>query len=72
MPELVVSGMAELSAVRSVAVEERGQLQVLVLQCDADSEVTQQVLARLGDVRVGRVGVREPTLEDAYVQLVTA
>ena len=72
VPEPVVSGMAELSAVRSVAIEERGQLQVLVLQCDADSEVTQQVLARLGDVRVGRVGVREPTLEDAYVQLVTA
>src|SRR4051812_45549936 len=71
VPEPVVSGMSELSAVRSVAVEERGQLQVLVLQCDADSEVTQQVLARLGDVRVGRVGVREPTLEDAYVQLVT-
>ena len=63
--------MAELSAVRSVAVEERGQLQVLVLQCDADSELTQQVLAGLGDVRVGRVTVREPTLEDAYVQLVT-
>ena len=30
------------------------------------------MLARLGDVRVGRVGAREPTLEDAYVELVTA
>ena len=27
------------------------------------------MLARLGDVRVGRVTAREPTLEDAYVQL---
>lgn len=72
VPEPVVSALAELSAVRSVAVEERDQLQVLVLQCDADSDVTQQVLARLSGVRVGRVGVREPTLEDAYVQLVTA
>lgn len=72
VPEPVVSALAELSAVRSVAVEERDQLQVLVLQCDADSDVTQEVLARLSGVRVGRVGVREPTLEDAYVQLVTA
>lgn len=72
VPEPVVSALAELSGVRSVAVEERDQLQVLVLQCDADSDVTQQVLARLSGVRVGRVGVREPTLEDAYVQLVTA
>ncbi|MBB3044977.1 ABC transporter ATP-binding protein [Nocardioides soli] len=72
VPEPVVSALAELSAVRSVAVEERDQFQVLVLQCDADSDVTQEVLARLSGVRVGRVGVREPTLEDAYVQLVTA
>src|SRR5437868_6640011 len=53
VPESVVAGMSELTAVRSVGVEDRGQLQVLVLQCDADSEVTQQVLSRLGDVRVG-------------------
>jgi ABC-2 type transport system ATP-binding protein len=71
VPTSVVNGMSELAGVRSSTVEERGQLQVLVLQCDARSEVTQLVLARLGDVRVGRVTAREPTLEDAYVQLVT-
>jgi ABC-2 type transport system ATP-binding protein len=67
----VVEGIGTMVGVRSVAVEERGQLQVLLLQCQADAEITQEVLARLGDVRVGRVTAREPTLEDAYVELVT-
>ena len=30
------------------------------------------ILAQLQTVSVGRVASREPTLEDAYVQLVTA
>ena len=67
----VVEGIGTMAGVRSVAVEERGQLQVLLLQCQADAEITSEVLARLGDVRVGRVTAREPTLEDAYVELVT-
>jgi ABC-2 type transport system ATP-binding protein len=67
----VVEGIGAMDGVRGVAVEERGQLQVLLVQCHADIEVTQHVLARLGDVRVGRVTAREPTLEDAYVELVT-
>jgi ABC-2 type transport system ATP-binding protein len=67
----VVDSIRRVGGVRSVALEDRGQKQVLLLQCDADSEVTQSVLGLLGDVRVGRVSVREPTLEDAYVALVT-
>jgi ABC-2 type transport system ATP-binding protein len=68
----VVARIGEIAGVRAVAVEERGQLQVLLVQGDADAEVTGQVLARLEGVRVGRVSAREPTLEDAYVELVTA
>jgi hypothetical protein len=34
-------------------------------------ELTQTLLGRLHDARIGRVEVREPTLEDAYVDLVT-
>jgi ABC-2 type transport system ATP-binding protein len=68
----VVARIGEIDGVRSVAVEERGQLQVLLVQCDADAEVTSQALTRLQGVRVGRVTAREPTLEDAYVELVTA
>ncbi|CAB4714695.1 MAG: ATP-binding cassette domain-containing protein [Actinobacteria bacterium] len=66
-----VTAIGGLAGVRSVGVEERGQLQVLLVQCDAAAEITQSVLARLGDVRVGRVATREPTLEDAYVELVS-
>jgi ABC-2 type transport system ATP-binding protein len=71
VPEATVASVGEVLGVRSVAMEERGQQQVLILQCEPDAEVTQGVLARLGDVRVGRVVSREPTLEDAYVELVT-
>ena len=71
VPGETVAAIAELPGVRSVAVEERGQQQVLILQVESDAEVAQTVLARLGDVRVGRVSAREPTLEDAYVELVT-
>jgi len=63
--------VAGLPGVRSVAMEERGQQQVLLLQCEPGAELTQGVLGLLGDVRVGRVVSREPTLEDAYVELVT-
>jgi ABC-2 type transport system ATP-binding protein len=60
-----------VGGVRTVSVEERGQAQVLVISCEPGADVTQPVLAGLGDVRVGRVTHRDPTLEDAYVELVT-
>ena len=56
--------------VLSVDVEERGQAQLLIVRSADNAEITQRVLACLDGVRVGRVGSREPTLEDAYVQLV--
>ncbi|WP_405392042.1 ABC transporter ATP-binding protein [Streptomyces sp. NBC_01102] len=61
-----------LAGVRSVAVEERETTQVLNIQAEADAEITSEVLAALTATRVGRVAWREPTLEDAYVELVTA
>ena len=60
-----------LAGVRTLNVEERGQLQVLVLVCEPGTDVTQAALAGLGEARVGRVSHRDPTLEDAYVELVT-
>lgn len=66
-----VAAVRGVPGVRSAVVEERGQAQVLVVSVEPGAEVTQQVLARLGDTRVGRVSHREPTLEDAYVELVT-
>jgi ABC-2 type transport system ATP-binding protein len=69
--DAVVESTGALGGVRSVAVEDRGPLQVLVVSCEPGAEVTQAVLGRLGDTRIGRVSHRDPTLEDAYVELVT-
>jgi ABC-2 type transport system ATP-binding protein len=66
-----VADARAVGGVRTVAVEDRGQLQVLVVSCESGAEVTQSVLARLGETRVGRVSHRDPSLEDAYVELVT-
>ena len=61
-----------MDGVVSLAIEEREQAQVLVVQSADGGTTTQQLLASLGDVQVGRVSAREPTLEDAYVFLVTS
>jgi len=66
-----VASARAVGGVRRVVVEERGQLQVLVVSCESGAEVTQSVLARLAETRVGRVSHRDPSLEDAYVELVT-
>jgi ABC-2 type transport system ATP-binding protein len=57
--------------VASVSVEERDHAQVISVQSATGVELTQTLLGRLHDARIGRVEVREPTLEDAYVDLVT-
>jgi len=66
-----IAATRQVGGVRTVAVEDRGQLQVLVVSCEVGAEVTQSVLSALGETRVGRVNHRDPTLEDAYVELVT-
>jgi ABC-2 type transport system ATP-binding protein len=60
-----------LGGVSSVAIEEREQAQVLVVQTAAGLELTQAILGCLDGSEVGRISQREPTLEDAYVALVT-
>jgi ABC-2 type transport system ATP-binding protein len=70
LPE-AVEGLREIEGVTSVAVEDREHAQVLLVQSSHGLELTQTLLARLGDTRVGRVVSREPTLEDAYIALVS-
>jgi ABC-2 type transport system ATP-binding protein len=60
-----------LDGVTGVVVEERDQAQAIVIQTAIGAEVTQAIMAQLDGVRLGRVTTREPTLEDAYVALVT-
>jgi ABC-2 type transport system ATP-binding protein len=65
-----VERVRSLEGVVAVAVEEREQAQVLVVQHDADVELTQVILGHLDGADVGRISRREPTLEDDYVDLV--
>ncbi len=68
--EDAVDRVRRADGVTSVSIEERDQAQVLHVQSPAGTELTQPLLALLGTTRIGRVAVREPTLEDAYVALV--
>jgi ABC-2 type transport system ATP-binding protein len=70
--ESAVARLRGIDGVTAVAIEEREQKQVLVIQTTGERELTAPLLAELGGVEVGRVASREPTLEDAYVSLVTA
>jgi ABC-2 type transport system ATP-binding protein len=68
--EEAVERVRRANGVTSVSIEERDQAQVLHVQSPAGTELTQTLLGALGTTRIGRVAVREPTLEDAYVALV--
>jgi ABC-2 type transport system ATP-binding protein len=68
----VLGRVQSLPGVRSVLVEERGQAQVLVVHAQPGAEPTHAVVSCLDGTHVGRVVTREPTLEDAYVDLVSS
>jgi len=72
VPEETVERLRRLEGVLSVWVEERDQAQLLSVQTRADVQLTAAILGHLNGANVGRVSHREPTLEDAYVALVTA
>jgi len=72
VPEETVERLRKLEGVLAVWVEEREQAQVLSVQTRADIQLTAAILGHLNGANVGRVSHREPTLEDAYVALVTA
>jgi ABC-2 type transport system ATP-binding protein len=65
-----LDALRSLGGVSSVVIEDSAHAQLLVVRSDSDSVVTSDVLARLDGVTVGRVSTRQPTLEDAYVELV--
>jgi len=56
--------------VASVGTETHEQKQVLLVQSAAGTELVPALLRALDGTSVGRVITREPTLEDAYVELV--
>src|SRR6266540_5265073 len=67
----VVERIRTMSGVTNVAIEEREQAQVLLVSSPRGAELTHELLRHLDGTKTGRVAAREPTLEDAYVALVT-
>ncbi|MBI5950535.1 MAG: ABC transporter ATP-binding protein [Chloroflexi bacterium] len=68
--ETVVEKLRALSFVDALSVEDREQKQMLLIQTARGAEAVPDIMSVLDGQRVGRVIVREPTLEDAYVRLV--
>ena len=69
-PDSTLEKLRGLSFVDSLSVEDREQKQMLLVQTKRGAEAVPDVMAALDGQRIGRVIVREPTLEDAYVRLV--
>jgi ABC-2 type transport system ATP-binding protein len=61
-----------LAGVISVSTEQREQAEVILVQSSVGSELTHALLRELEGITLGKVIAREPTLEDAYVELVQA
>jgi ABC-2 type transport system ATP-binding protein len=71
VPDDTVGRMRGIEGVRNVNVEDRDQAQLLIVQTETGVELTHALLGHLDGASVGRVTSREPTLEDAYVALVS-
>jgi len=70
LPEKTLGRLRTLPFIDTVNVEEQDQRQLLLAHSPIGSEAIPELLAAMDGVRVGKVIVREPTLEDAYVRLV--
>jgi len=60
-----------LPGVSSISIEDREQAQVLTIQSPYGLELIPSLRGFLDGTQIGRIAAREPTLEDAYVALVT-
>jgi ABC-2 type transport system ATP-binding protein len=69
-PESAIEKLRALPFADSLSIEEQGQKQILLVQTARGAEAVPDVMSALDGLKVGRVIVREPTLEDAYVRLV--
>lgn len=67
----IVAQIDKIAGVRGTTLETVGAAQLLTVQSESDVDVQADVLAALDGVRLGRVSARQPTLEDAYVAIVS-
>jgi ABC-2 type transport system ATP-binding protein len=72
LPDGLVDRVRGEPDVQSVVVDVRGHAQVLTVYAGPGVDVSRTVMGHLEGSSVGRVITREPTLEDAYVELVKA
>ncbi len=70
MPVERLAGLRDLPGVRSVAVSEHELAQIVTVHCARPADVMTQLGVILDGIRLEKVSSREPTLEDAYVQLI--
>lgn len=72
VPVATLEQLRKFPSIDLVSVEDRDQKQALRVHSARGSEIVPELLSALEGIRVGRVSVHEPTLEDAYVRLVGA
>src|SRR5512147_322292 len=70
LPDVILEKLRSLPFVDALSVEDYDQKQMLLIQTGRGAEAVPDILGTIDGQRVGRVVVREPTLEDAYVRLV--
>jgi len=71
LPAERVEALRQLPSVTTVIVEERELAQVITIHCSRPGELAAGLGSLLEGIQVRKVSVREPTLEDAYVLLVS-
>ena len=70
VPAESIAGLKALPGVHSVAVVTRDLAQLVTVQCSRPADVMTQLSSVLDGVAPKKISSREPTLEDAYVQLI--
>jgi ABC-2 type transport system ATP-binding protein len=68
--EIAINRLRQIEGVEAISVEAQDQAQVIVVSSPRGAELIPPLLSALHGAGLGRVVAREPTLEDAYVELV--
>lgn len=71
VPEERLEALRGKHFVDTLSIDNRDHKQILRVQTPMGAEAVPEVMSTLEGLRMGRVQVREPTLEDAYVRLVS-
>jgi ABC-2 type transport system ATP-binding protein len=70
VPSSAIKKIRAMSYVENVTLEDHDQRQRILVQTPKGPEAIPALMEALEGVEIGKVTIREPTLEDAYVRLV--